>query len=222
MRALADLGATASFCTGSPVTLIVMAPTAVPDFAWIVAEPGAIPVTTPASSTVAKDGFSDFHSTTFSWRGSPFSVRGVAASLSTPPTTTGRPGGSISMRATSIGNTLMRRYAGFPLITAPTVDRPGAKKLTVPVSSTKPTSPGTANQVEGLALIGFPASSLATAVNFILSPTWASVTRGMISIEAGTSAFGSAVVPCDQAKQLNANTHDAVIKILTLCITRFL
>ena len=49
-------------------------------------------------------------------------------------------------------------------------------------------------QVEGLAFSGFPAASLATALNFILSPTWASVTRGVISMVAGSSAFGSVFV----------------------------
>ncbi len=97
MRASAEAGLTVNLRTASRTTCNVTVLLTPSDVALIVTLPGASPVTNPAASTLAIDGFSDVHLTATSVRGLPFEVRAMAVSFSAPPTTTlGYAGGSIS------------------------------------------------------------------------------------------------------------------------------
>src|SRR5215469_12068054 len=93
--------------------------------AWMVAVPGATPVTKPAASTAATDGLSEVHLIFASERGFPFAVRAIAVSFTALPTVIAF-AGSISIFAIFDVPTLMVAYPAFPAITAPTVTMPGA------------------------------------------------------------------------------------------------
>src|SRR5215213_4130127 len=128
--------------TTSTVT-VLLAPSAV---ARKVALPGATPVTKPAASTTATAGASEAQLTTTSLRGSPLAARAVALSLTVPPAITGPATGSTSMRARPAGLTVTVAKPGFPPTTATTLISPGWTKVTVPVSSAKAESTGSATQ----------------------------------------------------------------------------
>ncbi len=133
--------------------------------ARIVARPGAIAVTTPAASTVATDGDSDFHDTSTPSRGMPSLVNVAASSRADAPGTSGA-GERRDRRPTLTSCGLMRIVAQpvLPLTMAPTFSSPGAKTVTRPSSSAAPTSNGAPNQAVGLAAITVPLASYAVAV----------------------------------------------------------
>src|ERR1700756_3456249 len=105
-------------------------------------------------------------------------------------------------------------------MTAPTVTTPAAWNVTSPDSSAPARSNGAANHTEGFASMGFPAASLAAALNFTFWPTWTSSVLGVISTTAGATevvvSCGLAAA-CDQLAGTE-RTATAIAKPTALCL----
>src|SRR5213594_4342184 len=85
VRALTVFGSTTRLRTGSRMIVRLIVAFTFSADAWIVAVPGATPVTTPDSSTAAIAGFDEDQITRTSVRGSPFGMRVIAFSAMLEP-----------------------------------------------------------------------------------------------------------------------------------------
>src|SRR5271155_607001 len=203
-------GSNAILCSVSATTCTVISPCAAPPVATRVAVPGASPFTRPESSTFAIAACFELQRIATSVRGSPFAERAVAVNTVDPPTTSACFSGATSTVAGGGVPTVTVANPGLPATTAPTVTCPAARNTTVPSSSAPAISGGKAIQIMGFTSIVFPVSSLATAVNLILSPTCAVMFVGVISTVFGFGGLAGAPTSCPQITGAHTSAATAI------------
>src|SRR6266576_148212 len=131
----AEAGETATEATGTTVTVIVAVPVFVSLVAVIVAEPAAMPVTRPLPLTTAAAVLLLDHVTTRPDRVLPFASLGVALSCTVFPAATLAEAGETATEATATSVTVIVAVPLCPSLVAVIVADPGARAVTLPLTS---------------------------------------------------------------------------------------
>src|SRR5260370_1123951 len=164
--------------------------------AVIVAEPAAMPATTPLALTVATAVLLLPHVTTRPARATPFTSFGVAISCCVAPTSRLAAAGLTVTLATGTFSTVMADVPLIPSLIAVIVAEPAAMPVTTPLALTVATAGALLDQVTTRPLSVAPAASLVTAESCSVAPTNTLAGAGLtVTLATGTFSTVMADVP---------------------------
>src|SRR5947209_14107317 len=186
-----DAGDTVTVATGTGVTVMLAVPLLPSLVAVIVAEPAALPVTSPLALTVAIVVLLLAHVTTRPDSGVPLPSFGVATSCTVPLTGTLAVAGATSTDATATSVTVIAAVPLFPSLVAVSVAVPTACAVTSPLALTVATAWLSLAQVTTRPESGVPFASLGVAVSWTVAPMSTLAVAGLTL----TVATGAGVVP---------------------------
>jgi len=180
----AEAGVTATAATGTVVTAIAAVPLCPSLVAERVAEPGAMPVTSPLPLTVATDGFELDQLTARPESVLPLASLSVAASCCVWLTWIVAEAGVTATEATETFETLMEEMPLCPSLVAVTVVDPVARPATSPLPLTVATDGLELDQLTARPVSTAPVESFVVAKSWTVWPTCALAEAGLTVTDA--------------------------------------
>src|SRR5947207_10709623 len=180
----AEAGVTATAATGTVVTAIAAVPLCPSLVAERVAEPGAMPVTSPLPLTDATDGFELVQLTARPESVLPLASLSVAASCWVCPTWIPAEAGVTATEATGTFVTVIEEVPVCPSLVAVMIADPTAAAVTTPLPLTVATDAFELDQLTTRPESVLPLASLSVAATCSVWPTWTVAEAGVTATEA--------------------------------------
>jgi hypothetical protein len=181
---------------GVDVTVIVAVPLTPDEAAAIVAEPAAIPLTTPLELTVAAAALSVDHAIVCPVMTLPCWSFTAADRVVVVPVWMEADGGETVTVVTTWGGavTVTTDVPVFPALAALIVAEPAATPVTIPAALTVAAMALLVDHATDWSLIGLPNWSSTVAANNLVAPTWSDAVAGDTAMVVTTGVGGGSVV----------------------------